>query len=260
MVRIKFSTHPRIPAISPSISLMASENVGIVSAEHKESSTERLDTSFAEKELVGSTEMTSKPDAQSDESKASDDTGDSGNASDNGGRVKVGAEAALARMSFDFGQSKVTKGCVSDLESSSCFSPKGLLRLLGIESVMVPREDEVVVFEDFFVAGLRIPLHPILLAILHKFQVQLHQLTPNAIVQISKFIWAVTSCEDRPNAEVFAHHYELHYQNKKIHLEGCDTMLAAQFGCISFHPSRFGNHARLTLATRNKWTSGWDSN
>jgi hypothetical protein len=150
MVRIKFSTHPRIPAISPSISLMASENVGIVSAEHKESSTERLDTSFAEKEPVGSTEMTSKLDAQSDESEASDDTGDSGNASDNGGRVKVGAEAALARMSFDFGQSKVTKGCVSDLESSSCFSPKGLLRLLGIESVMVPREDEVVVFEDFF--------------------------------------------------------------------------------------------------------------
>jgi hypothetical protein len=51
----------------------------------------------------------------------------------------------------------------------------------------------VVVFEDFFTDGLRMPLHPVLLDILHKFQVQLHQLMPNAIIQTSKFIWAVTS-------------------------------------------------------------------
>jgi hypothetical protein len=89
--------------------------------------------------------------------------------------------------------------------------------------------------------------------------VQLHQLSPNSIVQISKFIWAITSCGGHPNAEVFTHHYELHYQNKKIHLEGSETKFAAQFGCISFHPSRFGNRARLTQATWNKWTNGWDS-
>jgi hypothetical protein len=34
--------------------------------------------------------------------------------------------------------------------------------------------------------------------------------------------------------DVFAHHYELHYQNKKICLEGSNTTLVAQFGCISF--------------------------
>jgi hypothetical protein len=100
----------------------------------------------------------------------------------------------------------------------------------------------------------------VLLDILHNFRVQLHQLTPNAIVQISKFIWAVTSCEGLPNAEVFAHNYKLHYQNNKIHLEGSETTFNAQFGCISFHPSQFGNCARLTPAMRNKWTSGWDSN
>jgi hypothetical protein len=37
-------------------------------------------------------------------------------------------------------------------------------------------------------------------------------------------------------------------------------MLTVQFGCILFHPSQFGNRARLTPAIRNKWTSGWDSN
>jgi hypothetical protein len=76
--------------------------------------------------------------------------------------------------------------------------------------------------------------------------VQLHQLAPNAIIQISKFIWVVTSCRGHPTVDVSTHDYELHYQNKKIHLEGSDTTFAAQFGCISFHPSRFGNQARLT--------------
>jgi hypothetical protein len=95
----------------------------------------------------------------------------------------------------------------------------------------------VVVFKDFFIPGLRIPLNPVLLDIFRKFWVQLHQLTLNTIVPISKIFWAVTSCGGRPNAEVFVHHYELHYQNKKIHLEGSETTFAAQFGCISFHPS-----------------------
>jgi hypothetical protein len=83
---------------------------------------------------------------------------------------------------------------------------------------------------------------------------------PNAIVLISKFIWAVTSCGSCPTTNVFAHHYELHYQHKKIHLEGSNTTFVAQFECISFHPSRFWNHSRLTPAMRNKWTSGWDGN
>jgi hypothetical protein len=45
----------------------------------------------------------------------------------------------------------------------------------------------------------------------------------NAIVQTSKFISAITSCSGCPTADVFTHHYELHYQHKKIHLEGSET-------------------------------------
>jgi hypothetical protein len=101
--------------------------------------------------------------------------------------VKVGAEAALAGISFYFGQSKVTQGRISDLESSRCF-PKYFARHPGMESVLDPKENEAVVFEDFFAAGLCIPPHSVLLDILHKFWVQLHQLTPKTIVQISMFI------------------------------------------------------------------------
>jgi hypothetical protein len=39
------------------------------------------------------------------------------------------------------------------------------------ETVPEPNSDEVVVFEEFFTAGLRMPPHPLLAVILLKFQV-----------------------------------------------------------------------------------------
>jgi hypothetical protein len=74
------------------------------------------------------------------------------------------------------------------LESLTRYFPKGYDREPGAEYVPDPHENEAAVFEDFFVAGLCMPPHPVLLDILRKFWVQLHQLTPNAIIQISKFI------------------------------------------------------------------------
>jgi hypothetical protein len=53
--------------------------------------------------------------------------------------------------------------------------------------VLEPDNDEVIMYEDFFVAGLRMPPHPTLVDILLKFQAQLHQLMPNAIAQLSKY-------------------------------------------------------------------------
>jgi hypothetical protein len=74
------------------------------------------------------------------------------------------------------------------LESVAHYFPKGYDRPPGVEFVPDPREKEAVVFEDFFIAGLRMPPHPIIVDILRKFWVQLHQLTPNTIIQIRKFI------------------------------------------------------------------------
>jgi hypothetical protein len=74
------------------------------------------------------------------------------------------------------------------LESLTRYFLKGYDRAPGAEYVPDPHENEAVVFEGFFVAGLRMPPHPVLLDILRKFWVQLHQLAPNAIIQISKFI------------------------------------------------------------------------
>jgi hypothetical protein len=129
-------------------------------------------------------------------------------------------------------------------------------KALGVETVSEPRIDEVVVFEDFFVAGLLMPLHLALVGILLKFQVQQHQLTSNMIVKLSKFFWDVMSCGGRPIVEVFVKHYELQYQQKKVKKSDDETLIA-QFGCIMFDPNWYGDRAKLTPVMKNKWSSGW---
>jgi hypothetical protein len=67
------------------------------------------------------------------------------------------------------------------------------VRLGGDDLVSKPKEDEVVVFRSFLKAGLRFPLHKIVVVVLKRFNIYLHQLTPNAIVCLGIFIWAVRS-------------------------------------------------------------------
>ena len=69
-------------------------------------------------------------------------------------------------------------------KEGDCQPPKG-------ESTPEPRDGEVVVFWDFFTTGLRLPVDPVVPLLMVPSNVKLHHLTPNAIVQQSKFIWVV---------------------------------------------------------------------
>jgi hypothetical protein len=108
-----------------------------------------------------------------------------------------------------------------------------------------------VLFEEFFTAGLRMPLRPVLADILLKYQIQIHQLTPNAIVQLLKYIGAVTSFDGVPSAEGFAKRYELHYQPRKVDVD--DVEMVGQYGCINFHAMHGIQRSKLTVAVKNKW-------
>jgi hypothetical protein len=135
------------------------------------------------------------------------------------------------------------------MTEQGCFA-KGGARAPGEENIPKLEDDEVVIFEEFFTAGLRMPPHPVLADILLKFQVQLHQLTPNAIAQLSKYFWAVTSFGGIPSGDGFAKRYELHYQLKKMEVDG--AVVEAQFGCLSFHAKRYkGSGAKLSLVVKN---------
>jgi hypothetical protein len=59
------------------------------------------------------------------------------------------------------------------------------------EVVPEPRNDEVVVFKSFFRVGLQFPLYEMISEVFKKFEIYLHQLTPNTIVRLSVYIWAL---------------------------------------------------------------------
>jgi hypothetical protein len=80
---------------------------------------------------------------------------------------------------YYFVLSTITVGKIKKMVEKGYFM-EGKARMLGAEMVPKPDREEVIVYEDFFVAGLRMPQHLALADILLKFQAQLHQLMPNA--------------------------------------------------------------------------------
>jgi hypothetical protein len=110
-------------------------------------------------------------------------------------------------------------GYIRQLEALRYFA-KGSMREPGEETIPELADDEAIVFEEFFAAGLRMPPHPALTEILLKYRVQLHQLTLNAFVQLSKCFWAALSFGGVPNGDGFTRRYELHYQPKKVVVDG----------------------------------------
>jgi hypothetical protein len=121
---------------------------------------------------------------------------------------------------YYFGSSTITVSKIKEMVEKGYFL-KGGAHTPGAETVPGSENNEVVVYDDFFVTGLCMPPHPALADILLHFQVQLHQLLPNAIAQLSKKFWVVGTFRGVPLGNVFVKRYGLHYQPKTVEtLEG----------------------------------------
>jgi hypothetical protein len=153
----------------------------------------------------------------------------------------------------EFGVSRMSLVHVQDMQQLGYFGG-GVGRVLGAEEVPEP-EGELVVFEAFFIAGLHLPAHRFVSEVLQKFEVQVHQLTPNAVVALAKYVWAMTSYGGQPSVEVFAKQYYLHWQKRKIGHK------IAQFGSCTFTPKSGKTSmevVELVPCARNKWGNWWD--
>jgi hypothetical protein len=82
----------------------------------------------------------------------------------------------------------------------------------GERTVPTPEDNEVMIFQSFFKAGLRFPLNRFVVEVLKTYQVYLHQLTPEAIIRMGIFVWAVKSQGLEPNAKSFCNMHELLYE------------------------------------------------
>jgi hypothetical protein len=152
---------------------------------------------------------------------------------------------------LDFGKSTVSVADMPMMLKLGYFgeAEKKLIRFGGEETTPKPENDEVVVFRSFFKAGLRFPLHEMIVDVLEDFEVYLHQLTPNAIVRLGVFIWALRSQGVEPLAEAFCRVHELHYQTKAR-----EDGLHENFGCYNFAYRK--DMKTLVISYRTKWPTG----
>jgi hypothetical protein len=133
----------------------------------------------------------------------------------------------------------------------------GTARAPGRETVPKPRDNEVVIFRDLLFAGLRFPLHPAVGDILRYFDIYLHQLTPNAILRLSVYMWICRITKIKPSAEGFASAHQVHHQRHTVFKEEGDQTVEkdCQFGCLNF--SYKSGVVSPVTAYRNKWPSDW---
>src|SRR5688572_399897 len=155
---------------------------------------------------------------------------------------------------LDFGKSSVSKADLSKMVKSGFFNEnqKKLLHFGGEETTPKPEKDEIVIFKSFLKAGLRFPLHGIIAEVLKRFGIYFHQLTPNAIVRLSVYIWALRSQAVEPFADSFCRVHELHYQTK-ARKDG----LHNNFGCYNFAYRKTTKFP--VISYRSKWAAGWKS-
>jgi hypothetical protein len=152
----------------------------------------------------------------------------------------------------EFGVSRISSVRVQDMQQLGYFG-SGVGRVPGAEEVPEP-EGELVVFEAFFTAGLCLRAHRFVSEVLWRFEVQVHKLTPNAVVALAKYVWATTSYGGQPSVEVFAKQYCLHWQKRKIGHK------IAQFGSCTFTPKSGKTSmevVELVPCARNKWGNWW---
>jgi hypothetical protein len=82
-----------------------------------------------------------------------------------------------------FGKSTVKRGQIEAMKGKY-FRDTTIVRAGGENNVPLPEADEVVVYKGFIKAGLQFPLYKMLIEVLKRFEIYLHQLTPEALIKM----------------------------------------------------------------------------
>ena len=111
-------------------------------------------------------------------------------------RAKTSVAGSSARVEKErvsgWERSKFSKSDHRTLKKFGLLASDGAMQVPGDEAVPNPPEGFRVIFLDFLLRGLAVPVHEFLRGLLFVYGIQLYQLTPNSILHISIFI---TLCE-----------------------------------------------------------------
>ena len=136
------------------------------------------------------------------------------------------------------GKSYKTRGMIEELEKRGVLEA-GMARPPPEGEVEAkPQPNEVVVFRDFFIVGLCLPLDPVLVEIFKLFDMYTHQMMPTSFVRLNLYIWLSKTYKLTPCATGFARLFRCHYQPKTVFVKpskGAEATEAdPQFGVYTF--------------------------
>jgi hypothetical protein len=131
------------------------------------------------------------------------------------------------------------------------FHDMSIVRVGGDNTAPAPEENEVVVYRSFMKAGLRFPLSKFLVEVLKIFQIFLHQITPEAIIRMSLFVWVVRSQGLEPSAKCFFNMHEWLYETMATSKEKYHN----NFGCYGFVARSNASYSVPTF--RKRWHEAW---
>jgi hypothetical protein len=149
-----------------------------------------------------------------------------------------------------FGKSTIKQSQI-DAMKGRYFHDISIVRAGGDNNAPMPEADEVVVYRSFMKAGLRFPLDKFLVEVLKTFEIYLHRITPEAIIRMGIFIWAMRNHGLEPNAKCFCNIYDLSYETKATGKEQYHN----NFGCYSFVSRSDVSYPVPTF--RKRWTGAW---
>jgi hypothetical protein len=149
-----------------------------------------------------------------------------------------------------FGKSTIKQSHI-DAMRGRYFRDISLVRVRGDSTAPTPEENEVVIYRSFLKADLRFPLSRFVVEILKIFQIFLHQITPEAIIRMGMFVWAVRSQGLEPSAKCFCNMHELLYETKATGKEQYNN----NFGCYGLIAR---SNASYSVPTYHKrWPGAW---
>jgi hypothetical protein len=112
-----------------------------------------------------------------------------------------------------FGKSTIKQSHIYTMRGRY-FRDMSIVRVGGDNTAPAPEENEVVIYRSFLKVGLRFPLSKFVVEVLKIFHIFLHQITPEAIIRMGMFVWAVRSQGLEPSVKCFCNMHELLYETK----------------------------------------------
>jgi hypothetical protein len=121
-----------------------------------------------------------------------------------------------------FGKSTIKQSHLENMRGRY-FRDMSIVRAGRDNNVPAFEENKVMIYRNFFKAGLRFPLSKFVVEVLKTFQIFLHQITPEAIIRMGIFVWAARSQGLEPSAKCFCNMHELLYETKAMGKENSIT-------------------------------------